>query len=771
MSSRHWFCRYIGLALLVAFFSTGKLHAQLAIGQWCEHFSYNTALKLATGNGKVFAAYKYAVSSYSLSDHSVARYSKANGLSDAAVANIAYSNSQRMLVIAYANSNVDLLLDNGTVLNISDIKRSSLSGDKTIYSITCLGNRAYLSCGFGIVVVDLVRSEIEATYTIGSDSDPYGVHSLAFDDTAFYAATSHGVFVASRSDKFLNIASHWRLNNSSLSGLDVVSLVSSSAGLLALVRDDDISVLFAPIAGDYMPFLSGEIVSVRSYNDNVVVVYSDSVVVYNKSLKPCERYDYFEWGGLSIHDALFYDGILYYAHDWAGLLSLDKDNNFGFLSPSGNVTDNAYKIVANRSRTFVCPGGLLRGGGCAYIRANLYTFASNEWNQLSQSPLLDTLTDLLDVAVDPKDTSHLVAALWDYGLLDIYDNVPAQLFDDKNTNGALHAYTSGSYRSLRTGGVVFDPKGSLWAVNSLAENGLVVRHRNGVWQSFNTANMVNGSELYHILYDSITGYKWFYGAANKIFVHDGVSRMAYVDPNNGSKLETSAVNAVVQDRMGDIWVGTNKGIKVIYNTYKAFNNGGNGECSPLVCSNIVITNGEINEYLMAYENISCIAVDGANRKWVGTQNSGVYLLSDNGSEELLHFTANDSPLPSNQIVSIAVQPVTGEVFILTTNGLVAYRGTATYASLAPNDNVHVFPNPVQPDYDGPIAISGFTSNALVHVVDVSGHVLFTTRANGGQAIWNGRTNAGEHVAAGVYYVFASDNEGTNRSVAKVLVIR
>jgi hypothetical protein len=247
--------------------------------------------------------------------------------------------------------------------------------------------------------------------------------------------------------------------------------------------------------------------------------------------------------------------------------------------------------------------------------------------------------------------------------------------------------------------------------------------------------------------------------------------MAYINPNNGSKLETSTVNCLVQDHTNELWIGTDKGIKVIYNTSNAFANGGHSEMAPISCNNILYSEDGKVEYLLAYENISCIAVDGGNRKWIGTAAGGIFLLSDNGLEQLEHFTANNSPLPSDKITAIGIAPESGEVFIGTDNGLVSYKGTATYAGSKPNDEVYAYPNPVRPDYNGNIAIKGLTRDALVHITNVSGKVVFSTQAEGGQAIWNGKTADGNRVASGVYYVFASDKYGKNRSVAKILFIK
>ena len=173
--------------------------------------------------------------------------------------------------------------------------------------------------------------------------------------------------------------------------------------------------------------------------------------------------------------------------------------------------------------------------------------------------------------------------------------------------------------------------------------------------------------------------------------------------------------------------------------YHTFDNGGNGEKSPVTSLNIVISSGDIAEYLMAYESITCMAVDGANRKWVGTAAGGLYLISSNGLDEIYHFTSSNSPLFSDKIICIGVQPQSGEVFVGTDKGLQSFRSTATYATSIPQSEIYAFPNPVHPDYTGAIAIKGFTRDALVHITDAAGHVVFSTTAHGGQAIWYGRT--------------------------------
>ncbi|MBR6330258.1 MAG: hypothetical protein IKR79_01245, partial [Bacteroidales bacterium] len=394
------------------------------------------------------------------------------------------------------------------------------------------------------------------------------------------------------------------------------------------------------------------------------------------------------------------------------------------------------------------------------------------WKTLDDpNGLLDGVTDIIDIAVNQRNNKVRLAAAWRSGIVEITDNKVTNLYNENNSDGALQPYVEGSYTALFTGAVAYDGKGNAWITNSLKSNGLAVLRNDGSWESFNTQSMVAGSDLDHIVWDSINDLKLFWGRANKVFVHDGESKMAYIDPNNGAKLETSIVTALAQDHSGNIWLGTNKGIKTIYNLSSIFQNGGDGERSPVSCNNILYNENGINEYLLAYESVTAIAVDGANRKWVGTSTGGLYLLSANGLEQIEHFTAANSPLFSDKIIDIAVMPWSGEVFIITDKGMQSYRGTATYAFSEPMEDIHAFPNPVRPDYDGLIAIKGFTRNAIVHITDAAGNTVFATRANGGQAVWNGRTLEGQKVASGVYYVFASAEDGSMRSATKIMVIR
>lgn len=744
-----------------------RLEAQTGIGKWRDCLDYGVIYQVAYAGGEVYGAARGGVMCYDDEYGTVTRLSKGAGLNDVEVSTIAYSATDRCLAVAYNNSNLDLRID-GTTYNISDIKRSEIAGDKNIYHIRFASGKAYLATGFGVVVVDIARHEIKETWYLGSGGTYTPIYDIAFVGDSIYAATGEGLKRLAVSERHPSVSDRW-VQDDRLAGRRITTLENLQGRLLvAAYSSNPLQLtLYAAHSGQLVAWNGGNINSLRVGGRVVTVARDESVAIYSSDLVRIDSLQAYA------HDAV-YDGkgTVWVGHRWSGLVGMSSDGDRYCMLPGPFTQDKVYRLVPFNYRMMLCPGGHRSTYEAIYNAADLFTTTGSRWESIDKgSGVLDNTHDLLDAAVNPLDTNEVVAALWGSGVLSIRNNRAEVLYDETNTNQALSPYVSGTFRTLLTGAVAFDRQGTLWALVSHSSKALACRKPDGTWQGFPTSQLGTLLELDKLVWDSITGYKWFCGRSNMIYVHDGENRMARVNPNNGSKLNTDAVTALVQDQTGNLWVGTNKGLKVIYDGYRAFQNGGAGEVSPVNCSNITITNGEFSEYLMAYESITAIAVDGANRKWVGTSSGGLYLLSANGMEQLEHFTASNSPLFSDRIIAIGINERTGEVFVGTDKGLQVYRGTATYAVSNPLSEVYAFPNPVRPDYDGPIAIKGLSRNAIVHITDAAGHTVYSTTAHGGQAIWYGRTHSGDRVASGVYYVFASDKYGSNRSVAKILIVR
>jgi hypothetical protein len=214
-----------------------------------------------------------------------------------------------------------------------------------------------------------------------------------------------------------------------------------------------------------------------------------------------------------------------------------------------------------------------------------------------------------------------------------------------------------------------------------------------------------------------------------------------------------------------VWVGTDQGPLLFHNPLKAFD-------ADFTCSRVKIPRNDgtsLADYLLVNEKVKAIVVDGANRKWIGTESSGVYLMSENGQETIKHFTVSNSPLLSNDILSIAINPISGEVFFGTGNGIVSYQSDASEGGNTFGD-VYAYPNPVREGYTGVITITGLVQNSQVKITDLNGNLVCETVSNGSIATWDAKDIHGRKVSTGIYLAVCVNADGTQSSITKILII-
>jgi ligand-binding sensor domain-containing protein len=382
-------------------------------------------------------------------------------------------------------------------------------------------------------------------------------------------------------------------------------------------------------------------------------------------------------------------------------------------------------------------------------------------------PKIDSLLDFITVAADLLN-GNIYAGSYGGGLLEIRKDNVLQIYKQKS--GLQPAI--GDPGSYRVSGLAADINGNLWISNYGAPQNLVVKKTDNSWLRFTIPYFHTENAVAQIVIDD-QNYKWILSPkGNGLFCFDdggtleNVSddRWRYFRQGKGNgNLPSAELYCLAKDRDGLIWIGTAKGIAVIQCMQDIFTS---NACEAVLP---VVQQDNFAGYLFADEEVRAIAVDGANRKWVGTRN-GVWLISADGQKIINRFTETNSPLLSNVINSIAVHPQTGEVFISTFNGICSYRGSATEASET-HSNVLVFPNPVPPGYGGTIAIRGLASDAYVKITESDGRLVFQTRALGGQAVWDGRNYKGEKIGSGVYLVLAADEVNKEKVVTKIFFIR
>jgi hypothetical protein len=369
-------------------------------------------------------------------------------------------------------------------------------------------------------------------------------------------------------------------------------------------------------------------------------------------------------------------------------------------------------------------------------------FENGQWTSVNVSA-----KDLTSIAFSPTSTAF--TGSFGYGVIQ-HDNTGIVTWDESNSS-LININPPG--RNVTITDLVYNSEG-LWVLNYGAAQSLHLYSAQNQWQSFSfpypqakyPLKLISDSNdnIWQIIDPNEGGGLLVYNSIDKDFNY-----LTSLD-NNG-ELPNNNVLSIKEDRDGYVWVGTEEGVAYFYDR--------NSDAIKPIFE---------NRFLLRDEKVKAIAVDGGNRKWMGTER-GVWLFSPTGEALIENFNSSNSPLPSNNIIAIEVNPLNGEVFIATDKGLASYRSNATDAKI-PSDNVKIFPNPVYREYSGLVGISGLAMDAIVKITDVSGKLIYQTQANGGTASWNVQDVNGRRVNTGIFLVYAIAEDGSESVVGKIAIV-
>jgi hypothetical protein len=769
---------------IVLLFNNFSLAQEVGIGQWRDHLPYDYATNVEEFHSGIYCSTPYSMFYYDRDDNSIHRLSKVNGLSDLGVSDISLNQDQDILVVSYSNTNVDLIFEDLSIVNIPDIKRKEILGNKTINSILNYGKYAYLSCGFGIVVLNLEKKEVKDTYFIGPDGSSFNVLAMTYNDTAFFAATEKGIYWADINDPNLAFYGNWHKMTDVPYPNEFFNLILYFNGKLLVNHtdpdnsEDDLYVLEN---GEWTFLETGNTdrtYSLRACGDKLVVSYNYFTKTYNSDLvEELKIYSYGETSPAPSDAIIGTDGNYWIADRNKGLAKVwGGGYERQFIKPSGAPSADIFEMACGGGKLYVVPGGLTATWNNTWRGAKMFSLIDETWKTYdnSNSIGLDSLRDFVAVAVDPLKSDHVYAGSWNRGMAEFNDNAIVQILNSDNSS--LMPNMIEGEPVVKVGGIAFDSEYSLWATNSGAENILSVRRGPAAsgepWESFNLGSSSTGIDVRKIIVDSY-GQKWLIprttqSNSNYIIVFNEKNEPGHQVRGLKSgagygNLPGTSVYAVAEDREGEIWVGTDEGVAVFYSPENILTED-NSDAQQI----LVNFDGYV-QYLLETEIVKVIAIDGSNKKWFGTERAGVFLISADGTEQIYHFTEDNSPLFSNNITSLAINGETGEVFIGTAKGLISYKSDATDGNDT-NTNVYAYPNPVRPGYSGPIAIKGLVTDAIVKITDITGSAIYETRAEGGQAIWNGYNFDGRKASTGVYLVFITNDDGSEKMVTKILFV-
>ena len=776
------------LIVLLFTFSAVWAVAQTAIGEFRAHVSMNKFFSVAVDDETVYAA---ATNGLFLMDKAtmyeaepqISNWTKVDGLSDIDIVKIHYDRRNKVLIICYENGNIDMIRDDKLV-NIRDVKDKSMSGSKRLESCRTFGDLAYLVYPFGIVMIDLKDLMITDTWFTKRDNRQVAPTDVAVWNQKCYVSTEEGVFSMSLSSPLISDFSQWV----TVSDWNISLMAPTTIGLFAVKKadvqgsNDSLYVLtsngwgYAGKSNHYIPNL-------MSQDDTLAVCYWDGVELLDAAGEQI-YYDYWYDNGYypDVREAVPDGENIWVADNVYGLVLANRTYYaHHFFTAAGPYADYVESLASLNGIVAVVHGS--RKGSSSFTPAfrspAVSWFQDQTWAYNSDDfRTYDTnrgTYDLTTIAINPKDETEWSVASWGNGIFKCKNHRVVAHYNAANS--PLDSISNGN---TFVSGLQYDNKGNLWMTNSYSNKMLKMLEPDGTWHAYNITVGVVSNDVNEVVADQLLvdshGYKWVnfprdatYNRYHLIAFSDngtydnyGDDRLARIDMNVAAEVNSSTVYCMAEDLDGEIWIGTDKGVKVIYYPEKVFT----GSAYP---RNILLEQDGYVSVLLEYEQVTAIAVDGANRKWIGTSKAGVFLMSENGQEQLLHFTADDNPLFSNQIESICIDQLTGEVFFATVKGLVSYRGTATAGFETYEDNL-VYPNPVPHGYAGMVAVSGLKSNSLCKITDSSGRLVWQGYSDGGQLVWDGKDHYGNRPATGVYYVMISDENGKEKIVTKFVFI-
>ena len=745
--------------------------AQTTKQLWKGYFSYNEVNDFAESPDRIFASTQKALFSKNLNTNELKTINTIDGLSGQDITTVYYSQEYNKTIIGHENGLILILNESdGRILIVPGIRdQAGITPNKRkINHIYEYEKKLYISCDFGVVQFNMITLTFGDTYLIGPGGSETKIYQTTVLGNFIYAVTdANGIRRANITNANLNDFNQWQVFdggywngivtlNNQLVIMNTNSQIYRHNGSFSLVGAMPQSAL------DF-----------RTYQDNLIVTTQNHVYVYDKNFVQVAHItsSQFTESEVTFICGTVINNKIYIGTKENGIITTPLNSiAFQTIKPDGPTKNNVFAIQTTPSNNLWA----VYGGYNIYYApdvqlSGISKFTENGWKNIPKENVLGAVS-ISRITLNPTNENEVYFSSYHSGILEFQNDEPVALYNHTTQNGpeALDFPRDPNYKSVRINGMAFDKTGNLWFNNSLVENGLKTLKSNGTWSSNSMRGVVsNINENYGTLVIDKNGTKWFVSGANGVIGYNENTtpkfKLAASDEDLGNPLLANA-RALAIDNRNQLWIGTMGGLRVLPSVDRFMGD------EELKTNSIIIMEDGLAQELLYEQFITDIVVDGANNKWIGTADAGVFLVSSNGQETIHRFTRENSPLPSNTINDIDVNPTTGEVFFATSAGLVSYKGTSTKG----NDdlsNVYVYPNPVRPEFYGTVKISGLINKANVKITDIEGNLVYEATSEGGTLEWDTMAFGKYRVASGVYMVFIAAEDGVETKVKKIMIIR
>jgi hypothetical protein len=728
--------RISGCVMALALFQPAFTQ-DIPLGTWRAHLSFTEIRSVALGQNEVFAAAQNGVMVYHKGDGQVDVLHKGNGITGTGISRIEYDLSRAQLLIAYDDGTFDVICGE-TIRNIDPSRNTVLTGPRKINAITIAGAAAYLSTDYGVIIFDLVKREIKETWRdIGKDGSTVSVSDATILGDSIFLATESGIIAGALNDNLLDFNKWKRFEQAFQLTPDRITtfneMLYASAPGSGIFRYDDGKwekadqfgdLTFSSMTGspEYLAATEGQNVWLMNTMGNVQVLPSPIA----KSLIE-----------VRVDEA----GKVWLGDIGSGLVT-NFQGTFQSIGPNGPSRNEVYSLTYHDNKIYAVSGGYSPFFQPLGIPGELNVFSNGMWSRE-----LLPINDVTSVEFTPGGVRY--ASSFGFGLLETKGGSDV-LFTESNST-LVNTNPPGNFVTVSDITTSID---GVWVANFGASPPLHLLQPDGSWSSY---SFPVAASIYPVkLLSDFAGNVWMMlapaqGGGLIVFNKKSNEHKHITIQDNQGELPSNNVYSFASDRDGYVWVGTDAGVAYFYDWRR-------DAVKPLFQ----------NRFLLRDEKVKAIAIDGGNRKWMGTER-GVWLFSPNGEEAIANFTSKNSPLLSDNIIDIEIHPVTGEVFFATDKGTCSYRADAT-AGAQSFSAIRIFPNPVTPSFTGQVGITGLATDAVVKITDVAGTLIWQTQANGGTASWDVRDHHGRRVRTGVFLVFAVAPDGSESVAGKIIVV-
>jgi len=631
--------------------------------------------------------------------------------------------------------------------------------------------------------------EFGDTYYIGANGSQVQINQTFINGNLIYAATNTGLKTADINSTNLIDFQTW---NMLFTGN--FNAVNTVQGVIYTVKSDN---KLYQVNGTTLTLalnFSNDVLELKNNAENLLVVTSADIQHYDSTLSLLESYTLPVEFDTNLTSGLITSNAIFIGTENEGLLknSMSSPNDFLAVHPDGPLRNTPFSLQYDYGNLWVTFGDYDVYFNPSPFKQLGFSYYENEtWTSISYDSIQQTIQkpvfNLNDIEINPVNSNQVFISSFHHGLLNFQKNYSIELLDETNSGlQSLVLEGAPNYKSIRVSDTEFDNQGYLWTLTSLLEEPLKrFNPATNQWQSYSFSAIINDPINDELGFEEFTigpdGTKWVTSASNGVIGFNETGNLIkQIVGEDTANLPSNYIKALALDKNNVLWIGTFKGLRILYNTSSFFTE------ETIQTEPIIILEDGLPKELLELQFITDIIIDGSNNKWISTADAGVFYLSSDGQKTIYHFTKDNSPLPSNNVNTMTQNKDDGTIYFGTTRGLVSFKAGGSSPSNSLEDTF-VYPNPVRPGFNlatEKVKIKNLSENVNIKITDVEGNLVSEAESNtnlrfkgynleidGGTAYWNGKNLANRTVASGVYIVMISDLDNLETRVLKIMLIR